>query len=292
MEKNVFMKDFYVPMITPFTKSGGVDYAGIKKAVRHLEARGAEGIYAMGSSAECFLLTPDERKKGLEAVIDAAGGMQVIAHVGYPSADIAVDFCKHAKSAGACGITSVPPFYYRFSFQEIKEYYRILADAVDLPVMLYNIPATTGVSFSAEQASELLKDKRIAAMKFTEKDYYTMERIKAATGVRMYSGADECFLSALAAGADGAIGSTFNCMLDKFKAIKKFYEAGEMKKALETQKKANAVIEALIRRNLYAGIKYLMSLQGLDIEIHGRRPFMPLTEQEKQHIKKVYEENA
>jgi len=287
----MFNKVFYVPLITAFKKDGSVDYAGIKKAVRHLKARGAEGIYAMGSSSECFLLTTEERKKGLEAVMDARVGREVIAHVGYPGVYVAANWAKHAKKTGVHAVAAVPPFYHKFSFEEIKAYYRAIADASDLPVMVYSVSATTGVSLSVNQFAEIFEDKRFSALKYSDKDYFVMERIKAASGVQVFSGADECFVSAIAAGADGAIGTSMNFMLDKFDAVKKNYDNGKTKEAFEGQKKMNTLVMAWIQRSSLSNIKYLMTLQGLDIETVSRSPFTQIDGQTKITLKRLYEEN-
>ena len=281
----------YIPLVTPFKKDGGVDYGGLKSAARCAFKTDAEGVYAVGSSAECFALTESERKKCLDVIMGESGGKPVIAHIGHIGQDVAEDLARHAERAGAAKIASVPPFYFQFSFGEVKNYFFGLAESVKIPLMIYNIPSMTR-PLSLENCVELLSHENISSMKFTDTNYFVLERIKALTGKVVYSGRDECFLSALAAGADGAIGTSFNYMAEVFIGIKRHYAAGDMQGALELQSKANAVIRfTLDSGKLIASAKYLMSLRGAEIESSARRPFLPLTEKDKAELRKIFKDN-
>lgn len=269
-----------VPIVTPFKNENEIDYDSLQQLVKKLLNEGADGIYACGSSAECFSLREQERKKSLEAIIEAAEGAFVVAHVGAPGTSLAVDFAKHAKNAGANAISSVPPFYFTFNFNEIKQYYIDLVDNADLPLMLYNIPQTTGRRFTAAQFEELLSDDRIPYLKFTDTDFYSLEQIKSHTGKTIYSGKDENFLSALSAGADGAIGTTFNFMLDKYINIFKLFKENKMAEALKIQHSANEVIKVVCDCGLLESAKYLVALKGINVG-HARKPFSYLTFEQK-----------
>ncbi len=284
-------KRFLVPVLTPFNDDETVNYTELKKLVRKVLDDGADGIYASGSSAECFLLTDEERKKTLETVIDAADGAYVCAHVGDISNYNTVQFARHAEKAGANSVSSVPPFYFGYSFQGIKSYYSDLASATKLPTLIYNFPGNTGVKFSIENLVELLNIDNVESLKFTDTDYFVMERVKKLSGKFVYSGKDECFLSALAAGADGAIGTTFNFMVDKYIRIKKAFDNNDVKLAQKIQESANIITKAVLDTgSLFSACKYLIELQGIKAGA-GRKPFVPLTDEQKSTLKKVYEEN-
>lgn len=286
MQKN----EIYVPLITPFNADGSVAYDKIGNAVEFVLKDGADGIYATGSSGECFILSAEERKKCLSAIIEAAGSAPVIAHVGNIGTEVTLDLLKHAERAGASYAASVPPFYFGFTFAEVKRYFSDLADSTALPFMIYNL---TGIAraFSAEELLELLDHKNIYAIKYTDKNYYVLERLKNSTDKLIYSGADECFLPALTAGAHGAIGTTFNFMVDKYITIKKLFNEGKIKEAMAVQTSANNVTKLLVDGNGYAVTKYIMQLKGLDIEPNVRKPFLPLTLERKKIIEKIVEEN-
>ena len=132
-----------VPVVTPFKKDESVDHEALKKLVRFVLDSGADGIYAGGSSAECFLMSEEERMAALETVVKAADGAFVIANIGTVGSIPAETLAAHAEKAGANAVSSVPPFYFRFSFDEIAAYYHDLARKTKLPMMIYNIPDLT-----------------------------------------------------------------------------------------------------------------------------------------------------
>ena len=150
-------RKFLVPIVTPFKDEETVDYRALQKLVRKVLNDGADGIYAGGSSAECFFLNESERKKVLEAVIEAAEGAFVAAHIGAIGTCNSISLAKHAQRAGANAVSSVPPFYFSYTFGEIKNYYLDIVKSVDIPMMIYNIPSNTRTSFTL---GEFLEKKR------------------------------------------------------------------------------------------------------------------------------------
>lgn len=277
---------FLVPIVTPFNDDETVNYDALYRLTKKLLSEGADGIYATGSSAECFLLSEEERKKTLETVIKAADGAYVIAHVGAVSVKNTMELAKHAVKAGANALASVPPFYFNFPFDGILDYYREMA-SLKTDVMVYSIPSAT-IKLSIEQYCRLLSVEGVKYIKFTDSDYFTMQQIIAATGAEVYSGKDECFLSALAAGAGGAIGTTFNFMLDKYLEIYSLFLSGENKRALEVQTEANAAT-AITLGNLFPSVKYLVKLRyGIDCG-GARKPFLPLSKELKTKLDKLAE---
>ncbi len=279
-------------LLTPFDAAGEVNYGALRELVRWNLDKGVNGFYVCGSTSEAFLLNSGERKRILEAVCgEAAGKAAVIAHVGCIGQDMAVDLARHAKSVGADAISSVPPFYYGFSFEEIKGYYFALAEA-GLPVFIYNFTASGGARLTAEQFKEFLSDPRFLGVKHTSSDFFLLERLKAfRPDAVIFNGYDEMFLSGLVAGADGGIGSTYNFMAEKYIAIEKAFRAGDIEAARAEQKKANAIIQALLSCGVIPGCKVLCRRLGLDLG-ECRRPFRRLTEEEAARLIAVYEENV
>ena len=114
-----------------------------------------------------------------------------------------------AVDAGYDAISAIPPFYFGFSFEELKAFYRKLAGATDLPFVIYNFPALTGVTMSAAQITELLELPGVAALKNTAPDYYVLEQLRRANPDKLlFNGYDQTMLAGLTLGADGGIGST------------------------------------------------------------------------------------
>ena len=273
-----------VPVVTPFKKDESVDHEALKKLVRFVLDSGADGIYAGGSSAECFLMSEEERMAALETVVKAADGAFVIAKIGTVGSIPAETLAAHAEKAGANAVSSVPPFYFRFSFDEIAAYYHDLARKTKLPMMIYNIPDLTNNGFTVSQLETLLADDRVEYIKFTDTDYFVLEQIRSHTGKIVYSGKDEDFLSALAAGADGGIGSTFNFMVKKFIKIKELFDGNRMKEALKIQHGVNELVRCVCECGLIESIKYVLSLMGIPCG-HARRPFRKLTAADEAKIK-------
>lgn len=283
--------DILVPLFTTFNKDGSIDYDTFAKIERYVLDNGADGVYVGGSSAECFSLTQEERKKVLELAVKVADGKQVVAHVGAIGTGIACDLAAHAKKAGADAIASVPPFYHGFQPGEIKGYYTAIADASDLPVIIYNVPGTTGVGLSLAQFKDILSDDRVVAVKYTDVNYYTLDRIKKHTGAFIYSGADECFAYALMAGADGGIGTSMNYCTEKFIAIKEAFDKGDIATAQSEQRKINNCVQAIIETRGLPAMKYMTTVAtGIDVGC-CRKPFRELTQDEKKLLEKTAEEN-
>ena len=283
--------DILVPLFTTFNKDGSIDYDTFAKIERYVLDKGADGVYVGGSSAECFSLTQEERKKVLELAVKVADGKQVVAHVGAIGTGIACDLAAHAKKAGADAIASVPPFYHGFQPGEIKGYYTAIADASDLPVIIYNVPGTTGVGLSLAQFKDILSDDRVVAVKYTDVNYYTLDRIKKHTGAFIYSGADECCAYALMAGADGGIGTSMNYCTEKFIAIKEAFDKGDIATAQSEQRKINNCVQAIIETRGLPAMKYMTTVAtGIDVGC-CRKPFRELTQDEKKLLEKTAEEN-
>lgn len=275
-------------LLTPFAADNTIDRGALRALVRMNIEKGVSAFYVGGSSGEAFLLTADERKTLLETVVDeVAGRCGVIAHIGAISQDTAEELARHARDNGADAVSSLPPFYYHFSFEEIKAYYFGIADAIDIPVILYNIPALSGVSLSVDDISGILGDSRFIGIKHTSSDFYMMNRIRARFPDKfIFNGYDEMFVSGMAMGADGGIGTTYNFMADQFIKMWKLCRQGQYEKARALQSQANQIIEALLRVGVLPGTKEILRLMGLDVGV-CRRPFRTLCDAEREMLRRA-----
>ncbi len=224
------LKGIFPALLTPFDSQGKIEYSSLRKLIDLNIKKGVTGFYVNGSTSEVFLLDCDERLKLMETVAEHVNGrVRLIAHVGAISTDQAVMLAKHACALGIDAISSVAPFYYNFSMDEITRYYLDIAGASTVPVLVYNIPAFSGVNMTFESLARLLQDPRILGIKHTSSDFYLLERIKHCFPDRLvYNGYDEMFLSGLIAGADGAIGSTFNVIVEKLIRILNLFNTGDL----------------------------------------------------------------
>jgi len=265
-------------LVTPYTKDQEIDYTQLGNLVEHLNTSGVDGFYVCGSTAEAFLLTPGERKKILETVIEAnAGKGKIIAHVGAIGTRLSVDFVKHANEAGADAISSVAPFYYKFDQEEVISYYSELSRNTNLPLFIYNFPSNSGVQLTNGALDTLLALPNVAGIKHTSNDFFQLERIKTKhPNLIVWNGYDEMLLSGLVAGADGGIGSTYNCMPHRILDIYQAYKSHNLEKARTLQQSVNEAVEIMVKYGAFQSVKALLEFQGFGMN-GCRSPFKPLS---------------
>ena len=276
----------FTALLTPFDKQNRVNEKELEKLVKLNLDMGVTGFYVGGSTAEAFLLTTDERKRIMDVVKSAARDATLIAHIGSINELEATKLAIHANKTGYDAVSSVAPFYYKFTFEEIKNYYYRLADAAQLPMLVYHFPAFSGVNMGVNEIGQFLQDDRFLGIKYTSNDFFTMEQCKTSFPKKIvYNGYDEMFLAGLSMGADGGIGSTYNFMADKFVKIKTLFEAGEIDKAREFQKEANKIITVLCNIGVMQAEKEVLTQLGFDFGV-CRHPFGEPTTEQKELITK------
>lgn len=279
------MKQFegiFPALLTPFDKNDRVNERELEKLVKFNVEKGATGFYVGGSTAEAFLLSMDERKLIMDVVKSAAPNQTLIAHVGSISESQAIELGKHASRLGYDAVSSVAPFYYKFSFEEIKNYYFRVAEESALPMLVYHFPAFSGVNMGVKEMGTFLSDEKFIGIKYTSNDFFTMERCKTNFPNKLvYNGYDEMFLAGLSMGADGGIGSTYNFMTDKFVKIKKLFNENKMAEAQALQQQVNGIIAVLCQIGVMQAEKEVLNQLGFDFGV-CRKPFgEPTVEQKK-----------
>lgn len=271
---------------------GAVNYAALDDLVDFVLCQGVDGLYVGGSTAESFLLTEAERMKIAERVLRrAAGKVAVIVHTGAGGTDGAVRLSSHAKEHGADAVSSVPPIYFKYTTDEVIAYYRELIEKSDMPLVVYNIPAFTGINMTQGAARELFKHPRVVALKHTNTNMFELERILAHNPELVaLNGYDEAFLSGLSMGASGMIGSTVNFMARKFIALRDAFRAGKNAEAFRLQREANEIIETMAEVGVFSAVKYAMTLRGVDCG-SCRSPFKPLSDADKKRVRETLARN-
>ena len=224
MKKMQDMGGFFVAAVTPYDEQGRFSAPALHKLMDKTIAEGAKGFLIGGSSAECPLLTHEERVEGLQAAAQYENRekTKLMASVAAISTDEAIEYAKTAKALGYDAMISTVPYYYKFGMKAISAYYGALREAVDLPLFLYNFPGNTGVELDIadDHIRGMLTDGTIAGVKQTSLNLYQMERIRDLNPeLVIYGGFDEVYIGARILGADGAIGSTFNFTLPLFTRI-------------------------------------------------------------------------
>lgn len=261
-------------LVTPFDENENLDDDRMRSVVEFLIGRGVHGLYVTGSTGEAFMMNPEERKHALEVVIEQVKGrIPVIAHIGAISTRLSIDLAQHAEKAGADALSSVPPFYWGFSPDQLVSYYTDITNATNLPMIAYNVPLA-GL-FGFDTIKRLAAIKGVDGIKYTAASHSEIMRIKAEIGKDfvVYSGADEMAMSGLSFGADGIIGSFYNVIPEVFLALDAAVKAGDLAGAKALQETANAVIYFTLGRNPHAAMKRAMAWQGADAG-YCRKPFV------------------
>lgn len=280
------LKGIYTALLTPFTKDGRINEKELAKLVKHNLALGADGFYVCGSTAEALMLSAEERMEIMSVVKENSKSAKLIAHVGSLNERDAHKLAACARDLSYDLISSVAPFYYKFSFSEIRNYYIRLAEASGMKMLVYHFPAFSGVSLGSDEMSTFLGDDRFAGIKFTSNDFFTLEQCKSKFPDKLvFNGYDEMMLSGLAMGADGGIGSTYNFMADKFVLIRKLFLEGKLEEARAVQKEANRIITVLCEIGVMQAEKEVMNQLGFDFG-DCLPPFGKPTEEQKTLIAK------
>ena len=278
------LKGIYTALLTPFDEKGRINEEELKKLVRHNLDLGADGFYVCGSTGEALMLNVNERRQIMRIVKESAENASLIAHIGAISERDAHELAAYAKELDYDLISSVAPFYYKFSFPEIRDYYRRLTESSGMKMLVYHIPAFSGVGMGFDELACFLGDERFAGIKFTSNDFFTMERCKSLFPDKLLlNGYDEMILSGLAMGADGGIGSTYNFMADKFVRIRKLFSEGKTEEAKKIQNEANRIIAVLIRIGVMQAEKEIMNQLGFNFG-HCLPPFGKVTEEGRKLI--------
>ncbi|MBB6479978.1 dihydrodipicolinate synthase family protein [Spirochaeta isovalerica] len=260
-------------LVTTFDMDENFDEKRMRALVDHLIGKGVDGLYLTGSTGEGFLMTPQERMKVVEVVVDQVNGrIPLIAHVGAIGTKISIDLAKQAASAGVDAISSVPPFYWKFGADDVFNYYKDITGSTDLPMIVYNIALAGLVGF--EQVKRFSTIEGVAGVKYTATSHFEVMRMKEEIGndFLVYSGCDEMAMSGLSFGADGLIGSFYNLMPELFIAINKAMAERDLKTAEEKQRIANIIIMHATQKNYVAIMKRALSWMGVDGG-YCRRPF-------------------
>ena len=279
-------KGIFPALLTPFNENDKINEKALEQLVRLNIEKGVSGFYVGGSTSEAFLMSIDERKYILdlvESMVDTETAL--IAHVGCISTSHTIELAKHAAELGYDAISAIPPFYYKFSLNEIKQHYFSIADNVDMPIIVYNFPGFSGVTLSVADLSEFFADNRFIGFKHTSSDFYTMEQTKSVFPDKLiYNGFDEMFLAGLSMGADGGIGSTYNFMAEKFLKMYKLFNESNITKAQKIQKEINVIIKILCEVGVMQAEKELLNIMGLDFG-KCRQPYATLTNDQKKYLK-------
>ena len=233
-----------VPMVTPFTSNGNIDEAAVRRVVEHLIAGGVQGIFVLGTTGEAVSISREERQVLVMTAVEATAG-RVTTYAGI-SANCFQESVAAARAYGQMGIDAAaahPPFYYPLSDQEIETWFRELADAIPLPLLLYNIPQTTHNSIPLDVVERLSSHANIVGIKDSANDVQRLDELLRRVGNRddfsVLMGAGSLYSHGLTKGAQGVVPSMGN--LDPV-ACRALYDAAKSGNQTETERVHQAML--------------------------------------------------
>ena len=272
-------------VLSVFDKDENLDEQGTREFIRHLLRYDIGGLYVTGSTGETFLMTSEERMRQLEITMEEVGDkVPVVVHVGAMSTRETIRLAKHAEKLGAAGVSSVPPFYFKYNQDQIYNYYKDVAEATSLPMIVYNIPLAG--MMTVDQIIRLSEIENVKGVKYTGTALYEVMQIKEGCkpGFQVYGGCDELGSSNISLGVDGIIGSFYNVIPDLYCRIWNAVKASDVPLATELQRKAVHVIFAGIRSgSMMACMKVWLRAAGIPGG-WSRRPFSNFTEEEEKKL--------
>ena len=285
------LKGIFSALLTSFDEKGNINENGIRQIIRHnIDKMKVDGLYVGGSTGENFLISTEEKKRIFKiAKEEAQNDIKLIAQVGSLNINEAIELAKYVTDLGYDAISAVTPFYYKFNFEEIKDYYNTIINSLDNYLIIYSIPFLTGVNISVEQFGELFENEKIIGVKFTAADFYLLERLRKAYPEHLiFAGFDEMMVPATVLNVDGAIGSTFNVNGIRARQIFELAKQGKIDEAFKIQNITNDLITDILGNGLYQTIKYLLQLQGIEAG-YCKKPMSVITENQKEKAKIMYE---
>lgn len=267
-------------MITPFTREGALDIEGAARLAEYLVDLGNDGLVVNGTTGESPTTSDGEKRALLQAVLEAVGDRAtVIAGVGTNNTAHTLELAAAAQRAGAHGLLVVTPYYSKPPQTGLISHFTTVADATDLPIMLYDIPGRTGVALEQETLVRLAEHPRIKAVKDAVCDIGSASWVMARSDLRYYSGEDMCNLALLSIGAVGFVSVVGHLVADRLREMAIAYEAGDVQKAREIHYGLLPVYTGVFRTQGVITIKAALATLGLPAG-HLRPPLIDATPDE------------
>lgn len=274
-------------LITPMNRDGSLDFNAFENLVNWQIEEGTSGLCAMGTTGESPTLSHDEHHAVVERTIKvSAGRVPVIAGAGSNSTSEAIDLAKHAEKAGASAALVVTPYYNKPTQEGLYRHFMAVADAISIPVVLYNIPGRSVVDITVETMARLAKHGNITGVKDATANLLRPLQVRRAVTKRFnqLSGEDGTAVAFLASGGDGCISVTANIAPALCAEVQKAWQEGRAADAVAIQDKLLPLHDALFCESNPAPAKYAASLLGIAGET-TRLPLAPLTEASRQLVR-------
>ena len=280
-------KGSYVALITPMRPDGAVDEAAFGAFVDWQIQQGTHGIVPVDTTGESPTLNHDEHRRVVEIAVEvAAGRVPVVAGAGSNSTAEAIELTRHAKAAGADAVLVVTPYYNKPTQQGMILHYTAIADAVDLPIIIYNIPSRSVVDMGVKTMAQLARHRNIVGVKDSTSNLARPLHTRRAcgTGFVQMSGEDHTALAFLAAGGHGCISVTGNIAPRLCSEMHRAWQDGETERAVAIQDRLLALHDAMFAESNPGPVKYGASLMGHGSG-HCRLPLAPVSDATRAQVR-------
>ena len=266
-------------MVTPMTDDGAIDVDAVQSLASYLVDNGNDGLVVSGTTGESPT-TSDEKDQLIRAVVEAVGDRaQVVAGIGTYDTAHSVELAQQAQKAGATGLLVVTPYYSKPPQTGLLAHFRRVADAAELPVMLYDIPARSGVPIETDTLVELATHERIVAVKDAKGDLHQTAQLLARADLAVYSGEDALNLPLLAIGAVGMVSVVAHVCADRFAALVRAVETGDLVEARRLNASVLPAIRGIMTRTQGAiMVKAGLQLMGVLANRTTRLPLIDATD--------------
>lgn len=255
-----------VAMVTPFDSAGDFDEAASRKLAAHLVDGGCDELVLNGTTGESPTTTVEEKVALIRAVKDEVGDRAVIvAGAGTNNTRTSIELAKESAKAGADGLLVVTPYYSKPSQEGLKQHFTAVANATDLPVILYDIPGRSGIPIKPDTIRALAEHPRIKGMKEAKGDLASAAALIPETGLEYYSGDDSLNLPWLAVGACGFISVAGHIAPQLLRELKTSFEAGDLARAREINATLAPLYAAQARLGGVSLSKAALRLQGIEV---------------------------
>jgi len=286
---NTIFRGTATAIATPMFEDGSINFEEFGKML-DFQVRGkADGVVVCGTTGESATMTDEEHVETIRYCVKKIGGrIPVIAGTGSNDTAYAIELSKEAETLGADALLLVTPYYNKTSQRGLVKHFTAIADSVNIPIVLYNVPSRTGISIAADTYKELAQHPNITAVKEASGNMDLMMQISANTDLDIYSGNDDEVLPCLALGGKGVISVSSNvCPKEKHDEVMLFLE-GKHEEALAIQKRLLALEKALFMDVNPIPVKQALNIMGFKAG-ECRLPLCGMTEEMNGRLKAVME---
>ncbi len=283
------LKGIYTALVTPFNDDGSFDEGAMKELIEFQIGEKISGLAPMGTTGESPTLIHEDHIKVIEMVVkQAAGRVPVIAGSGSNCTEEAIKMTKLAKDVGADVTLQVAPYYNKPSQEGFYRHFMTIADSVEMPMLVYNIPGRCGKNIENSTMLKLAKHPNIIAVKEASGDLNQMMNLIAAKpdDFDVLSGDDNLGMSLITLGGTGIVSVASNLIPGKMEELAKASLEGNMEKARKLHYSLLPFFRAEFIETNPVPIKYMMSLKGMVKEIY-RLPLCPMSEENKNFVKQT-----